>query len=121
MSYANAGGDKNSPLHNTSDIIRQFEFEDVNLINIVVISRGDFSEFDLGVKLSLLESSSRQKLLTIKMIAANIFIFCILIYCICLCRNYRKKTDMTVYTDWDDHEASDLEEPTDTQPEQTED
>lgn len=92
-----------------SDIIRQFVFDDVNLINIVVVSRGEFSEFDLGVQLSLLESASRQQLLTIKMIAANIFILSILIYCICLYKSYKKKVDITVYTDWDDKEVSDDE------------
>lgn len=86
----------------------------------MVVSRGEFSEFDLGVKLSLLESASRQQLLTIKMIAANIFILSILIYCICLCRNYRKKVDINLYTDWDDKDAHSDGELSETLPEQTE-
>ena len=97
-------GDPTIPLHSTSDIIRQFVFENVNLINVVVVSRGEFSEYDLGFHLSLLESDSRHQLLSIKMIAANLFILFIVIYCICLCRSYRKKVDITVYTDWDDKE-----------------
>jgi len=94
------------PLHNTSDIIRQYAFEDVNLINIVVVSRGEFSEFDLGIQLSLLESASRRQLLSIKMAAANIFALGLILYGICLCRSYRKKVDITVYSDWSDNEES---------------
>ncbi len=44
--------------------------------------------------------------MTIKMIAANIFILGILIYCICLCRSYKRKVNATVYTDWDDKDVS---------------
>lgn len=108
------------PLHNTSDIIRQYAFEDVNLINIVIVSRGEFSEFDLGIQLSLLESASRRQLLSIKMAAANIFALGLIVYGFCLCRSYRKKVDITVYSDWSDNEDSSEENPADSDEQQLE-
>lgn len=76
----------------------------MNLINVVIISRSEFSEFDIGIQLSLLESSSRRQLMSIKMAVANIFGIGIVIYCFCLCRSYRRKVDITVYSDWSDNE-----------------
>lgn len=39
--------------HNVSDVLRQYAFEGVDKINIVVIGQSDFSRFDLGVQVSL--------------------------------------------------------------------
>lgn len=42
--------------------------------------------------------------MSIKMAAANLFGIGIVIYCFCLCRSYRRKVDITVYSDWSDNE-----------------
>ena len=41
------------PYHNVSDIMRQYAFEGVDRINVVVIGQNDYSQFDMGVQLSL--------------------------------------------------------------------
>ena len=39
--------------HNVSDVLRQYAFEGVDKINIVVIGQSELSQFDIGVQVSL--------------------------------------------------------------------
>lgn len=43
--------------HNVSDILRQYAFEGVDKVNIVVIGQSEFSQFDIGVQVSLFPTS----------------------------------------------------------------
>jgi len=45
-----------APYHNVSDVLRQYAFEGVEKLNIVVIGQSKLSQFDLSVQTSLFET-----------------------------------------------------------------
>ena len=53
--------------------------------------------FDIGVHLSLLDGKQQAKLDEIKIIAAIVFFFMLIIYGFALCLKYRRKTSITRY------------------------
>jgi len=66
--------------------------------------------FDIGVHLSLLDGKQQAKLDEIKIIAAIVFFFLLIIYGFALCIKYRRKTSLTRYLSQNDFEGEDDDE-----------
>ena len=66
--------------------------------------------FDIGVHLSLLDGKQQAKLDEIKIVAAIVFFFLLIIYGFVLCIKYRRKTSLTRYLSQNDLEGEDDDE-----------
>jgi len=48
-----------APFHNVSDVLRQYQFENVDQITIVVVGQSEESQFDLGLQVSMVSTSTK--------------------------------------------------------------
>ena len=99
------------PFHNLTDIVRQYRFEDVNKIKVVVTSKSEFSQFDFAVQLSLFSTYHNFLVKKYWKFGALGLGVLFLIYCCHLFVTYKRKTDDRNYQDMDEEYEEDGQEP----------